>query len=125
MRILLDTHIFLWWLSDDKRLSLRARKDIVEATHVYVSSAVIWELAIKATCRKLPVDVDECVARIHQDHMIELPITARHAAAVHELPLHHTDPFDRLLIAQAICEPLRLLTHDRQMAAYSDLVDLV
>jgi PIN domain nuclease of toxin-antitoxin system len=125
MRILLDTHLYLWWLSDHPSLSQEARIRIAEADHIYISSASIWELAIKASLGKIVIDVDECVARISLEHFIELPVRARHAAAVRELPLHHNDPFDRLLVAQAICEPFRLLTHDVQLAPYSDLIDIV
>lgn len=125
MRILLDTHIYLWWMSDDKRLSTTARQKIANAHEVYISSASIWELAIKVSLGKLAIDIDECVSRIRQEYFIELPVAAKHAATVRALPQLHGDPFDRMLVAQAICEPLHLLTHDTRLAPYSNLVDIV
>lgn len=125
MRILLDTHLYLWWLQDHPNLSAVARARIIEAAEVYVSSASIWEAAIKASLGKLDADVEELLAEIEGSGFRELQISARHAATVRSLPDLHNDPFDRLLIAQAICEPLRLLTHDGKLQAYSQLVDLV
>ena len=125
MRILLDTHIYLWWLEDHPKLSTEARTLIGDATEVYVSSASIWEASIKAGIGKLDVDVDALVAEIAGSGFSELQISARHAAAVRGLADIHNDPFDRLLIAQAICEPLRFLTHDGKLKAYSQLVEIV
>lgn len=127
MRVLLDTHIFLWSIKDDRRLSKEARSKILNATEVYVSSASIWEACIKIKLNKLDLDVDiSCiVAAIAQSGFCELPITATHAAAILGLADIHRDPFDRILIAQAISEPLTLLTMDSQLKEYSDLVCLV
>jgi PIN domain nuclease of toxin-antitoxin system len=88
-------------------LSGQAKSKIANAAEVYVSSASIWEASIKAGIGKLDVDVDELVMQIEASGFRELPISARHAAAVRSLPGLHNDPFDRLLVAQAICEPLR------------------
>jgi PIN domain nuclease of toxin-antitoxin system len=125
MRLLLDTHVFLWWLSDDRRLTPAARNQIADATDVYVSSATIWEIAIKVALGKLEADVEALVQDIAKNDFLELPITARHAAAVRTLPMLHGDPFDRLLVAQAITEPLRFLTHDVKLTAYSALVSVI
>lgn len=122
MRILLDTHIYLWWLQDHPKLSKNARRKIVSAVEVYVSSASIWEASIKAGMGKLDVDVNALVAEIENSGFRELPVTARHAAMVMQLPDVHRDPFDRILIAQALCEPLRFLTVDDVLQRYSELV---
>jgi PIN domain nuclease of toxin-antitoxin system len=125
MRLLLDTHVYLWWLQDHPKLSPNARDQIVSAAEVYVSSASIWEASIKAAIGKLDVDVDELVAEIERSGFLELPISARHAATVRALPDFHQDPFDRLLVAQAMCEPLRFLTHDSKLKSYSELVEVI
>ena len=125
MRLLLDTHIFLWCVKDDKQLGKAAREAITGATEVYVSSASIWEATIKKALGKLDVDLDELVRAIAGSGFIELPIAAHHAAAVAGLPEVHRDPFDRILIAQALSEPLRFLTGDSMLRRYSDLVDVV
>ncbi|HUB88780.1 MAG TPA: type II toxin-antitoxin system VapC family toxin [Dyella sp.] len=122
MRLLLDTHIFLWAVTDDRKLSKAARKLIVEAEDVYVSSASIWEMSIKAGLGKLDADVNQLVSEIEAIGYTELPIRAKHAALVRDLPDIHRDPFDRLLVAQALSEPLRLLTADSHLSAYTDLV---
>lgn len=125
MRILLDTHIYLWWLQDHPKLSTLAREKIISATEVYVSSASIWEASIKIGIGKLDADIDALVAQIAQNGFLELPVYARHAMQLQRLPVIHRDPFDRMLVAQAMCEPLRLLSADAQIARYSELVDLV
>lgn len=125
MRLLLDTHVFLWCANDDRRLTKAARTLLSGAAEIYVSSASIWEAAIKTRLGKLEVDIDVLVAAIADSGFLELPVTARHAAAVRKLPDVHADPFDRLLIAQALTEPLRFLTADKVLGAYSDLVELV
>jgi PIN domain nuclease of toxin-antitoxin system len=125
MRIILDTHLFLWWIKGDAKLAKKTRSKILDATEVYVSSASIWECAIKIKLKKLDVDIKELVAAIEASNFIELPITAEHAAKVIELPDLHRDPFDRILVAQAICEPLILLTADKKIGAYSDLVEVI
>lgn len=125
MKLLIDTHIYLWWLQDSPKLSEKARAKIQDATEVYVSSASIWEARIKASIGKLSVDVDQLVAEISRSGFQELPITAVHAATVARLPGIHKDPFDRILIAQAMSEPLRFLTADSVLNSYSELVELV
>jgi len=116
--LLLDTQIFLWYLADSKRLVPRARTAISGADRVFVSAASIWEAAIKTALGKLTVVLDDLVAGIAASGFSELPITALHAARVAALPDHHRDPFDRMLIAQALSEPLVLLTNDEILARY-------
>ncbi len=125
MRILLDTQLYLWFLADSSKLSKKARKTIAESDTVFVSAASIWEAAIKVGLGRLAVSMDDLLQGIEGSGFLELPITARQSALVSQLPSHHRDPFDRLLIAQAIHEPLRLLTADSSLQPYSDLVELV
>jgi PIN domain nuclease of toxin-antitoxin system len=122
MRLLLDTHVFLWALAGSPRLGADARRTIEAAEAVCVSAASIWEIAIKARLGKVDADVDEVAAAIDASGFTELPVRAVHAAAVAKLPLHHGDPFDRLLVAQAVVEPLRLMTADAVLGRYSELV---
>ncbi len=122
MRLLLDTHIYLWAVTDNPKLTIAARKIITEADEVFVSSASIWEASVKAGLGKLDVDVKLLVTEIAASGFKELPVRAVHAALVQDLPDIHRDPFDRLLVAQALSEPLRFLTADGHLAAYTDLV---
>ena len=96
---------FFWWIKNDRRLSKIAQSKISVADEVYVSSASIWELAIKIKLKKLHADIAKLEEAIPASDFLELPISARHAAAVMNLPDIHRDPFDRILIAQAICKP--------------------
>ena len=125
MRLLLDTPIFIWVVSDDAKLSGAAWSLIETADAVYVSSASIWEATIKYQLGKLPIEPDRLVETVVSSGFLELSITLRHAAAVRKLPLLHRDPFDRLLLAQAISEPLILMTADDRLAQYSELVHKV
>ena len=122
MQLLLDTHIYLWVLNSPQRLSKRAKNLIKEADQVFISSASIWEAAIKIGIGKLKTDADLVLEGIRRSGFIELPISAAHASFVHRLPDIHRDPFDRLLIAQAMYEPLHLLTADSYLSQYSELV---
>ncbi|MFP3562883.1 type II toxin-antitoxin system VapC family toxin [Paraburkholderia sp. SIMBA_030] len=122
MRLLLDTHVFLWVVADDRRLTKEARKLILDADDVFVSSASIWEASIKAGLGKLDVDVNALVEEIGRGGFSELPVRAVHGAFVRDLPDIHRDPFDRMLVAQAMYEPLRLVTADGHLAKYTDLV---
>lgn len=123
MRLLIDTHILLWVMSDE--LSQNARNVLDAASSVYVSSASIWEIAIKSRLGKLPIDVDQVRELIVEAGFQSLPINDAHAAMTYHLPALHHDPFDRLLVAQAEVEQLRLITADAQVAAYSDRIILV
>ncbi|AQV96984.1 PIN domain nuclease [Cupriavidus necator] len=122
MRLLLDTHVYLWSVTDDRKLTTAARKLILDADDVFVSSASIWEASIKAGLGKLDVDVNLLVSEIEASGFSELPVRAVHAAMVRDLPDIHRDPFDRLLVAQALSEPLRLVTSDGHLSKYTDLV---
>jgi len=125
VRLLLDTHILLWTMQSPRRLSAAARAIILGAPQIYVSSVSIWEVAIKVANRKLKVDVDILISNIADSGFFMLDITYAHAAAVANLPLIHRDPFDRMLVAQAMCEPMKLLTADRVLADYSPLVEVI
>ena len=128
MRLLLDTHIALWALVDSPRLPAKARLLILAPDNeVVVSAASVWEIAIKHGLAKknMPVSGAEAKSWFTRAGYTLLPVTADHAALVEELPPHHADPFDRILIAQALDEPLRLVTHDPTVARYSDTVILV
>ncbi len=126
MRLLLDTHILLWWLDDDPALPARAKTLIADpANVVFISPLTLWEIAIKARLGKIEADIDEVRVAATDGGLVPLPFTADHAGEVAHLPDHHRDPFDRGLIAQARREPLRLLTHDGAVAAYGDSVLLV
>ncbi len=122
MRLLIDTQIFIWTVLDSELLCSKARRIMLDADRVYVSAASIWEIAIKSKIGKLKGNPHEFSMAISQSGFQELVITSRHASFVHELPLHHKDPFDRILVAQAICEPMRFLTADGLLGNYSDLV---
>ncbi len=124
MRLLLDTHLFIWAITGDRRLKA-AKNLILSADSVHVSAASIWEIAIKTALTKIEGDPSEMAAAIETSGFVELPVTARHAARVGTLPPHHSDPFDRLLIAQAVTEPLILVTADRTLAQYSDVVHVI
>ena len=128
MRLLLDTHVLLWALAEPERLSPQVREWLVSpANDVMFSAANIWEIAIKAQIGRLSlaVTVEEIVEAALASGFRELPIRAVHAAAVYRLLLHHRDPFDRILVAQAITEPARLLTVDATLARYSELVEVI
>jgi PIN domain nuclease of toxin-antitoxin system len=121
VRLLLDTHALLWWLLDDPALPAAPRRAIERAEAVFVSAASVWEVAIKQRLGKLPelgFGVAELPGLIRESRFLPLAVEDRHAAAVAALPLHHRDPFDHLLIAQALAEQLTLVTRDRQFAAY-------
>lgn len=123
MRMLLDTHTFLWFVLDDPRLSEGAKTAIVdEAAEVLVSPASYWEIAIKISMRKYSLKVPyETFWRtgIEDNDFRVLPIEFRHTAALVDLPFHHKDPFDRLLIAQAMVEGIPLVGQDQEFDRYS------
>ena len=108
MRLLLDTHVYRWVVAADPRLTESTREGITTADRVFVSAASIWEIGIKARLGKIDANPDEVVAAIAQTGFAELPVRALHAAAAARLPMHHRDRFDRMLVAQALIEPLPL-----------------
>jgi len=124
VRILLDTHLLLWALGAPSRLPAAARRLIDEAD-VFVSAASIWEISIKAALGKLTADPREILAALEPAGFLSLPIVGEHAVRVMSLPPVHRDPLDRLLIAQALTEPLRLLTDDAVLAGYGEIVTVV
>ena len=123
MRVLLDTHAFLWWITEDRRLSARAREVMADGGNdLLLSAASGWEIAIKASLGRisLPIPIDRFLSeQLQRNGVGTLPIEMSHALRVHALPLLHRDPFDRLLVAQALLEKLRILTSDRQVAQYA------
>ena len=117
-RILLDTHVLLWWLADDPELGTNARDLISNGTNeIYVSAASSWEISIKKRNGKLtgPDNIDGIV---QQERFIKLPISLIHGELAGQLPDHHKDPFDRMLIAQAHTEKLTILTADEKIQQY-------
>ncbi|HUH06019.1 MAG TPA: type II toxin-antitoxin system VapC family toxin [Kofleriaceae bacterium] len=122
MKLLLDTHVWLWWNTEPERLASKARAQIADPTNgVFLSAASVWEMAIKRRLGKLPLPepVATYVARrLSTDDIHAMPVTCEHAAAVETLELVHRDPFDRLLVVQARYEGMRLLTVDEQVLAY-------
>ena len=125
MRLLLDTHIFLWCVSDSRKLKAATRTLLETADAVFVSAASIWEIAIKASLGKVDADAGEPAQQIEPSGFQHLPISAVHAARVARLPRRHSDPFDRLLVAQALTEPLILVTADQALRAYGEVIQLV
>jgi PIN domain nuclease of toxin-antitoxin system len=124
MRLLLDTQIALW--ATIGALPIKARRLIDEAEAVFVSSVSPWEISIKASHGRIRIEPVDLLSGFRQANFLELPITWRHAVASRDLVLRdHRDPFDRMLVAQAITEPLRLLTADKALAVYSDVVIVV
>jgi len=119
VKLLLDSHTYLWWLGDHPKLSPAARAALADpANVVLVSAASIWEIEIKRAIGRLDAGDADLVSEITANRFMELPVQARHAAAAARLPNHHGDPFDRLLIAQAQLEGLICVTRDRAFQDY-------
>ena len=117
MNLLLDTHVLLWWLNGSK-LTDEAHQAIADPGNMgYVSAASVWEISIKQAIGKLEIDADLLEA-IDDEAFVELPITMAHGLAAGQLPRHHQDPFDRMLIAQAQCERMSVVTRDDRFAVY-------
>lgn len=117
MKLLLDTHAVLWWQSEDRRLPKPARRAIAGADIVWVSAASGWEIAIKAALGRVRLD-EPFEVTVASDDFTELPVTLAHAARLAGLPSHHADPFDRLLVAQALVEGATLVSKDEALGAY-------
>jgi PIN domain nuclease of toxin-antitoxin system len=122
MRVLLDSHVFLWWVADDSRLDASLRRRIATAENeCWLSHASVWEMAIKVSLGKLRLDrpVERFVAEHCEKNGFRLlPIGFKHVCTVETLPWHHRDPFDRLLVAQALCEGFALATRDPELKRY-------
>lgn len=128
MKYLIDTHLALWLLTDNKQLSQKARQVILSPNHrIYASVASLWEVAIKHKKypNDMPLDSGTMARLLKQSNVLLLPIKLEHIVATETLPDMHKDPFDRLLIAQAISEPMRFLTHDEKLVPYSELIEWV
>ncbi|SAL87473.1 PilT protein-like protein [Caballeronia arvi] len=118
MRVLLDTHVYIWRVSKDRRLPARIRNSIDKAQQVYVSTASIWELSIKSARGKLEPNGERAIDELEAQPFIVLPVQLKHARAVRRMPDLHRDPFDRVLVAQAITEDLEFLTVDGELSDY-------
>jgi PIN domain nuclease of toxin-antitoxin system len=117
VKLLLDTHVLLWWLADSAQLSAKGRSAITRASACYVSAASAWEIAIKKALGKLAAP-DDLPKALETNRFEPLSISVAHALIAGDLPRHHEDPFDRLLLAQAQVEDLTLLTHDTRLKRY-------
>jgi PIN domain nuclease of toxin-antitoxin system len=117
MKLLLDTHVVLWWLRDDRRLNHTARQAIQRADIVWVSAVSGWEVMIKMALGRLRL-TEPLRVLLAADDFSELPFTLEHADALAGMPAHHPDPFDRALAAQAKVEGATLVSHDRALAPY-------
>lgn len=117
MSLLLDTHVVLWWLADDPALADDVKDRLDREPDVCVSAATLWEVAIKQAIGKLP-EPPGLAERVRDSGFVPLPIGARHAIAAGRLPAIHRDPFDRMLVAQAQCENLTLVTRDQNCRRY-------
>lgn len=117
MTLLLDTHVFLWWRLDSRRLNRAARETIATAEIVCVSAASAWEITIKRTLGRLELD-EPFAFMVEDSDFSALDVTFAHAERAGILPAHHADPFDRMLVAQALVEGATLVTHDRLLQPY-------
>ena len=118
MQLLLDTHALIWWLSKDSNMKPQAVKAISDPDNVvFVSAACAWEIGIKKSLGKLSAP-DDLKAQIEKKRFVHLPINIDHTLLVETLPKHHRDPFDRILIAQGICECLTIVTRDDKFLHY-------
>ena len=122
MRILLDTHIVLWLLAGSKRIKPIKNIILNEHNEIYISTASWWELAIKININKFDGDLKEIRKASKESGFIELPITGEHTETLLQLPPIHKDPFDRILVSQAITEPMKLMTADNKLENYSELI---
>lgn len=124
MRVLLDTHLLLWALASPSKMPAAASR-MINDEDIYVSAASIWEISIKISLGKMRGDPREVIEALAPAGFRSLPITHEHAARVLVLPPIHKDPFDRMLVAQALSEPMILLTNDAALAGYGDLITVV
>jgi PIN domain nuclease of toxin-antitoxin system len=120
VNLLLDTHIAIWFAVNSSKLPRAALDAMERASALYLSAASIWEMALKS--RKLRIDVARLAERFAEAGILALPVTWEHAVRSCEIAAAHPDPFDRLLLAQAMHEPMHLLTADAALARYSDNV---
>lgn len=122
MRLLLDTHILIWWVTGSRKLSKSLHDRIrADENDVSVSAATFWEIAIKSRLGRIDIDLEDLRSAVRADGFTEIPVQIEHTLRLKMLPDHHRDPFDRLLIAQAIAEGHRLVTRDKAILAYVDV----
>jgi PIN domain nuclease of toxin-antitoxin system len=122
MRLLLDTHILLWWVTGDRRLSKSLANTLASPENdVAVSAASIWEIAIKRSLGRIEVDLDELLSSMTADGFTELPVRFAHSLSLESLPRHRDDPFDRILIAQSVADGRRLVTKDEAILGYAGI----
>jgi PIN domain nuclease of toxin-antitoxin system len=122
MRILLDTHVALWVFAGSKRIDPITDAILSDDNKIFISAASWWELAIKISLGRLDAKLGQLRWAAQESGFVELPVTGAHAEALIDLPPIHKDPFDRLLVAQAISEPMRLITVDSKLSDYSELI---
>lgn len=123
MKLLLDSHVLLWWPAGDRRLGARAASILATSGNdFYVSAASWWELGLKSAAGRLRLDMQTLRVELRGRSILELPVTSDHADAARNLFAHHTDPFDHMLVAQASYEGLVLLTRDKRLKAYGSTV---
>ncbi|HEX5043161.1 MAG TPA: type II toxin-antitoxin system VapC family toxin [Candidatus Polarisedimenticolaceae bacterium] len=119
MKLLLDAHAVLWWMADDRRLGADARAGISDACSVVlVSAATVWEIEIKRRLGRLEMGDADLTEQLVAEGFAELPISSRHARRAAHLPPHHDDPFDRMIVAQALLEGLTCVSRDAALSAY-------
>jgi PIN domain nuclease of toxin-antitoxin system len=119
VKLLLDTHTLIWWLTNHPTLSQAAKKAISNQDNlVFISAASAWEIAIKKSLGKLTAP-DDLEIQIESNNFQPLPITITHGLAIEKLPTHHNDPFDRIIIVQAICESMTVVTRDKKFRLYN------
>jgi len=124
MALLLDTHVVLWWLEDDAKLDSATKGRLDVESEIFVSSASVWEVGVKQALGKLTSD-GSLAEHVRDSGFAVLPISADHAIVASALPLHHRDPFDRILIGQALVDGLTVMTRDRVFDAYDVPVETV
>jgi PIN domain nuclease of toxin-antitoxin system len=130
VNLLLDTHIAIWAVEDNPRLSQAARTLILDpSATLYVGVVSLWEIAIKHSLGRgpeaMPMSAGDAQRFFEASGFVIVPVASAHVLALESLPRHHDDPFDRLLVATALTEPYRLLTHDARLAAYGPIVTIV
>ncbi|MDR0882182.1 MAG: type II toxin-antitoxin system VapC family toxin [Candidatus Adiutrix sp.] len=122
MRLLLDTNAFLWALTNMPRIEPVREMLLADENEIFVSTVSWWEIAIKTRIGKLDAKLKSLRDTAQESGFIELPLLGSHAEILESLPLHHNDPFDHMLVAQAIAEPMRLITGDSVLSKYTSLV---
>ena len=119
MKFLLDTHALLWWLADDDQLGSRAREVVADpANDILVSMVSLWEIVVKVRVGKLQADIGEIIDAVQREGFTVLNVGMAHLVTLAGLPMHHRDPFDHLLIAQAMTEDATFVSEDRNAARY-------